>query len=380
MDQEIWRKLVSGQGKGFADAFLLVFLRACSKLYGCVINVRNVLYTTGLFRVHRVKSTVISIGNITTGGTGKTPMVIWLYNYLMEKHASSESDYPIVILTRGYKAVDSKDSRDGKCLDEPAALGQLCPNAKVIINADRVAGAKQAVEEFNTKIIITDDCFQHRRLARDVDIVMIDVTQPFGILRSSLSRLGALEKGRLLPAGFLREPLEGLKRADAVILTRSDQVGSLELKQIKGNLIAENPTMVIANSVHAPVSAKMLDGKEVSLEELSNKKIFGFCGIGNPHAFFDTIKKVGAKVVGSRIFDDHYHYSEADIKLIFKEARERNAEMVLTTHKDWTKTAFLKTHENDISFGYLQVEIKIISNEDEITELIDKAIEGKIAD
>ena len=374
MEQEIWRKLISGRAEGFAETLLLRFLRAVSKIYALIIKVRNLLYTTGLLRVHRVKPLVISIGNITTGGTGKTPMTVWLYNYLAQKHP----DCPIAVLTRGYKAGRTTNSTGKNYSDEPAVLQLLCPKGRVIVNPDRVSGAKEAIEQFKAKILIADDCFQHRRLARDIDIVMIDATMPFGFAKSPLTRLGAAEQGRLLPAGFLREPLEQLKRAHAVILTRSDQVTSLELKQAKGALIAENPEIIIAESIHAPVTAKALDGLEITLDQLKDKKIFAFCAIGNPHAFFTTIKQLEAKLVGSKIFDDHYHYTEADINAVFDQAYGSGAQMILTTHKDWTRTVSLTARRDGITFAYLQIEIKIISNEEKITQLIDNALRGKI--
>jgi tetraacyldisaccharide 4'-kinase len=210
-----------------------------------------------------------------------------------------------------------------------------------------------------------DDGFQHRRLHRDLDIVTIDATLPFGY-------------GRMLPAGLLREPVTSLKRADAVVITRCDQISQSQLIELEAKLQEINPNMVITRSIHNPVCAKLADGKEIGIEQLKGKKIFAFCGIGNPQAFLGTIKSIGAEVVGSKIYDDHHHYTDDDIFDICEQARGLKAELILTTQKDWTRIPASGPAPKDIPLAYLTVEIKFLAGEDKLINLIEKTLAGKI--
>jgi tetraacyldisaccharide 4'-kinase len=311
-------------------------------------------------KAHHADVPVVSIGNITTGGTGKTPLVIWLCRQIISDSQFQISSSQCAILTRGYKA--NKNYRD-----EPAVLAESCPGIQVVVNPDRVAGAAEAVGRFGAKVIIMDDGFQHRRLGRDVDIVAIDVTEPFGY-------------GKLLPAGLLREPVTALKRADAAVITRCDQVEEAELTQLEDKLKRINPEMVIARSIHAPVCAKTVDDREINLEELKGKRIFAFCGIGNPGAFLSTVKALGAELVGSKVFDDHYHYTDDCLADIYEQARLLDAELILTTQKDWVSISpsAMPNASKDFNIAYLAIELHFISREDKITELIKIALAGRI--
>ena len=191
MDQQKYKKLISGQKKGFEASIVLFFLKILSFIYVIIIVIRTFLYSAGWLKIHRVNVPVISVGNITTGGTGKTPFVIWVYRHIVENSKIKKRNILCGILTRGYKTAD-----------EPKLLEQSCPEAKIIVNPDRIAGAKEAITKYSPNIFILDDGFQHRRIGRDLDIVTIDATCPFGY-------------GRMLPAGLLREPVSSLKRADA---------------------------------------------------------------------------------------------------------------------------------------------------------------------
>lgn len=361
MNQEAYHKLISGQNKSVVASFLRLFLWLAAQGYTVVIALRNFLYSKKWLKTHRANAVVISIGNITAGGTGKTPLVIWLYKLLQQKN------FQCAVLTRGYKATQETRLKTQDQIDEPGILAESCPQAKVIVNPDRIAGAAEAVNKFAAKVLIMDDGFQHRRLARDLDIVTIDATQPFGF-------------GKLLPAGLLREPLRSLKRADAIVLTRCDQSTDSELNQIENKLHLINPDMVVAKSIHAPIYAKSTNNKKISLEELKNKKVFAFCGIGNPDAFLHTVKKLGVILVGSKVYNDHHSYCEEDVREIFELADKSNVDLVLTTHKDWTKIDFLKIlySEDTKPIDYLEIELKFISGEDKITQLIQNALAGKI--
>ncbi|MBA7701644.1 Tetraacyldisaccharide 4'-kinase [subsurface metagenome] len=284
------------------------------------------------------------------------------------------------ILTRGYKATQNSKLKTQNYSDEPAILTESCPEARVIVNPDRVAGAAVAVDEFSAKVLIMDDGFQHRRLGRDLDIVTIDATCPFGY-------------GKIFPAGLLREPIAALKRADAVVITRCGQQGEAELSQLEEKLQQVNPDMIIARSLHAPVCVKSIGNKEISIEELKGKKIFAFCGIGNPNAFLNTIRGLGCRrqrtyvpirhnLVGSKIYNDHYHYTDDCLADIYEQAGRLGADLILTTQKDWTKIIAdcqsSIANCQDILWAYLAIELKFIAGEDKLKQLIESALAGKI--
>ena len=366
MDQNSFRKLISGQSSGVGAAVLRFFLGVAAAGYSIVIRLRNFLYFTGLLKTYRANVPVISVGNITAGGTGKTPLVIQLCNKITENSKFKIINYKCAILTRGYKATKNSKFKIQNYTDEPAILAEKCPQAKVIVNPDRVAAAVEAVDKFGAKVLIMDDGFQHRRLTRDLDIVTIDATCPFGY-------------SKILPAGLLREPLSALARADAIVITRSDQTGETELARLEEKLKQVNPGMIIARSIHKPVCAKSPDGKETGIEDLKDKKIFAFCGIGNPGAFLETIKGLGAELVGSKIYNDHYHYTDNDIADIHKQAKNLEADLILTTQKDWFSTQYaVRNTQYETPFAYLAIELIFTAGEDKIRRLIEKTLAGKI--
>ena len=334
---------------------LRFLLGATSVGYSIAIGLRNFLYSAEWLKTHSADAVVISLGNITTGGTGKTPLVIWLCKKII-------SDYQCAILTRGYKTIAQEPEQ---LTDEPAIFSESCPEVKVIVNPDRVAGAEEAAIKFGTKVLVMDDGFQHRRLARDLDIVAIDATLPFGY-------------GRMLPAGLLREPVLSLKRASAVVITRCDQIAENELSSLEEKLHLINPDMVISRSIHAPAYVKSIDNKEIHFEQLKGKKIFAFCGIGNPGSFLNTIKTTGAELVGSKIFNDHHHYTEACIGDIFEQAELLKADLILTTQKDQNKIPRPASSKTEIPLAYIGIEIKFLSEEEKLWGLIEKTLAGKM--
>jgi tetraacyldisaccharide 4'-kinase len=379
LNQEFYRKLISGQSRGLSAIFLRFCLGFAAAGYSLIVRLRNFLYSKSWLKIHHVNAVVFSVGNITTGGTGKTPLVIWLCNYLTQNLNLKTKNYGCAILTRGYKTRcassvmrRAKNARNTQYairntdIDEPAIIAESCPQAKVIINPDRIAGAVEAIDKSGAKILIMDDGFQHRRLARDLDIVTVDATLPFGY-------------GRLLPAGMLREPLSALKRANAVVITRGDQVTEAKLAELEQKLQHINPKMIIARSIHAPVCAKSAEDKEIDVEKLKNKRIFAFCGIGNPDAFFETIKGLGCELIGLKTYNDHYYYKEGDIADIHRQAERLEADLVLTTQKDWSSTQYaIHDTQYEISFAYLKIELKFLTGVDKLKALIEKTLSGKI--
>ncbi len=365
MNQEGYHRLISGQSSGLFAALLRFLLGVAARGYEIVIRLRNFSYSKGWLKIHRANAPVISIGNITTGGTGKTPLVIWLCKKLTQNLKLKTKNYKCAILTRGYKVTQNLKLKTQNYTDEPAILIESCPEAKVIVNPDRVAGAAEAVNKFGAKTLVMDDGFQHRRLGRDLDIVTIDATRPFGY-------------GRMLPAGLLREPLIALKRANAVVITRCDQTTEAKLTQIEEKLQQVNPNMIIARSIHAAVCVKSTNDKEISLEELKDKKIFAFCGIGNPEAFLNTIKALGPELVGSKVYNDHHHYTDDCLADICRQAAHLKADLILTTQKDWTKITRLPPAKKDIPLAYLAIEIKFLAGQDKLRDLIEDALASRI--
>jgi len=353
LEQADFRKIISGQKNGIAAELLRQLLRLLSVPYIAAIRLRNLLYDRQIFKSYRADITVISIGNITTGGTGKTPVVAWLTNKICEK-------YKCAILTRGYKSTI-------KGSDEANILARTCPNIPIIINPDRVKGANEAVKIHDAEVLIMDDGFQHRRLTRDIDIVTIDATCPFGY-------------GRILPAGLLREPVNSVKRADAVIITRTDQTDSDLLERIEKKLLSANRSLVIAHSVHKPRCIITAAGNELQPEQLRGKQVFAFCAVGNPESFFNTIRSGGAEIIETGIYNDHYSYSKDDIDVLESRALAANTSLILGTEKDFSKIEPEWLKGSKVDFAYLTVGIEIIKGAEKITELIEKALAVKITD
>ncbi|MHC4324980.1 MAG: tetraacyldisaccharide 4'-kinase [Planctomycetota bacterium] len=365
--EQSYRRLISGQSSGFVASILRFLLAIAAIGYSLVVRLRNSLYSKGLLRIHHVDVAVICVGNITVGGTGKTPLVIWLCNLITQNSKLKTQNCKCAILTRGYKA---RAEENAGLKDEIAILAESCPEAEVIVNPDRVAGAAEAIDKYAAKVLVMDDGFQHRRLARDLDITAIDATQPF-------------DHAKLLPAGLLREPVSSLKRAGAVVITRCDQVTETQLSELERKLRAINSGIIIGRSIHAPDYVKSMDNKAISIEQLKGKKVFAFCGIGNPDAFLNTIKDLGAELAGSTIYDDHYHYTESCLAGISERAGELGADLILTTQKDWTKVISnsrfqISDSQSTPPFAYLAIEMKFIAGEDKLTALIKETLASKI--
>ena len=317
-------------------------------MYKSVIAVRNFCYDKGLLKSYRAGVPVISVGNITTGGTGKTPLVIRLCSLLAEKSLKC------VILTRGYRAGQEK------LTDEPAILIKCCPTAKVVVNPDRVAAAK-ALTDSDADVVILDDGFQHRRLRRDIDIITIDATCPFGY-------------GQMLPAGLLRETPQAIKRADAVVITRCERLSDEGQKLLEERIRKIAPHIVVAKTIHKNSDPRTIKDRIVNIDEMEGKNAFAFCGIGNPDAFLANIGEIGVELVGWRIFNDHHSYSEQDIKDVYGQAGDLKTDIILTTRKDWVKIALLTEKYSDIIWAYLPLKLEFLEGYDRIVVLIEKTI------
>jgi tetraacyldisaccharide 4'-kinase len=254
---------------------------------------------------------VVSVGNLTLGGTGKTPCVEYVAGFYRDLGHS------VAILSRGYGAEAGRN-------DEAMILEENLPDVPHLQGVDRVGLARTAIEELDRDTLVLDDGFQHRQLARDLDIVTVDATRP-------------LQQEYLFPRGLLREPLSGLSRAGIAVLTRTDQARPESLEAQRRWLQERFPTLPVAMSEHAPVA--LIGNDECrELSELLGKPVAAFCGIGNPEAFRNTLTNFGANLISFRVFPDHHRFTRADVDDLRTWAASMPADAVVaTTQKDLVK-------------------------------------------
>ncbi|MHC4404870.1 MAG: tetraacyldisaccharide 4'-kinase, partial [Planctomycetota bacterium] len=261
-----FRDLVSGRRRGLRASLLRLGLRAAEVPYRLAVAWRNRRYDTGAAATHRVSVPVVSVGNLTVGGTGKTPMVQWIARWL-RRH-----DVRVTVISRGYGA------EAGAANDEALELEQSLPDVLHLENADRVKAARLAIEEFDCQLILLDDAFQHRRIHRDLDVVMLDAAEPFGF-------------DHVFPRGTLREPPHGLRRAHVAVLSRADMIGPEERAAIRQRVLRYAPQIGWAEVAHAPRVLRSAAGREEPVDALRGRPVAAFCGIGNPAGFRHTLER-----------------------------------------------------------------------------------------
>ncbi|MGB5012540.1 MAG: tetraacyldisaccharide 4'-kinase [Pyrinomonadaceae bacterium] len=319
-------------------------------IFGKVAELRNSLYDKGVLDVFDLRARVISVGNLTAGGTGKTPLVAYISNIL---HSRGET---VCILTRGYGRKDPKERvvvTDGKRIltdaehagDEPFELAKkLLGKVIIIADADRVSAGEWARRKFGVTTFILDDGFQHRKVKRDLDIVCIDSTDPFG-------------GGKMLPAGRLREQKVGLDRADVVIVTRANLgSGIAVLRSSIADLNPETQIFTSETAISGVVDLKDIQSKRRPTQrEIKEHKVFAFCGIGNPEIFFKQLWQDGFDAAGTKAFRDHFVYSQKDVAEIERLARDSSADLLLTTAKD-----AVKLQELEFTLPSYVVEIEMV--------------------
>jgi len=309
MDEQTLREIMSGRRRGPSASALRATTRALAAAYGPLVRLRRGLYRAGVLRARAAPCPVISVGNLTAGGTGKTPMVAWVVDRLGELGRRP------AILTRGYKGAEGGS-------DEAELLWRRT-GAPVVVDPDRVAAAAAAAEA-GADVLVLDDGFQHLRLRRDLDIVLIDATCPFGF-------------GHVLPRGLLREPPSALRDADAVVLTRCDLVGSEALAALRDRVAALAPRAGLHEAGHVPVAVVVRAGRHLPPAALAGKKAVAFCGIGNPEAFFASLTAMGAVLLDRVAFNDHARYDAGALDRVARAAEAAGAEVLLTTAKDRVK-------------------------------------------
>lgn len=297
-------------------------------LYGAAVRARAALYRRGLLKSERAPAPVVSVGNITTGGTGKTPLVEWV------ARAVAREGLRACVLTRGYGRRDEServvvsdgarllaDAREGG--DEPRLLAEaLLGAASVVSDADRASAARWAAEHLGAQAFVLDDGFQHLRLARDLDLVTLDASAPWG-------------GGHLLPRGRLREPRRALRRANCVVITRADLAEDLGALRAEVSRLCPN---VVESRVRT-TRVRGLTGEEVSD---TGAPAAAFCATGNPRAFFAHLRRDGHVPAFERAFADHHVYTQADLDALSREAERAGARALLTTAKDAVKLTHLR--------------------------------------
>jgi tetraacyldisaccharide 4'-kinase len=318
-----YHTLIGGVARGFWPSLERGGLWTLSVPYGWATGVRNWLFDRSWKRSFRAAVPVVSVGNLTLGGTGKTPCVEAV------AHWFRQHDRRVALLSRGY------GSRAGRN-DEALVLAENLPEVPHLQGADRVALAQTAVEELDSEVLVLDDGFQHRRLARDLDLVLVDATAPWG-------------HGYLFPRGLLRESARSLRRAGLVILTRCDQVTPAEVARLREQVARLAPGVPIAETTHRPTVLVNADRVEQGLDEVRRRPVAAFCGLGNPEAFRRTLTGMGASIAAFRTYPDHHVYSRTDIEELRGWARQQAPEaIIVTTQKDLVKVRQSRLGERDL--------------------------------
>jgi tetraacyldisaccharide 4'-kinase len=340
---------------------LRIFFYLLSLPYGGAVRARNRLFDLGVLRQEKVGCPVVSVGNLTVGGTGKTPMVILLAGMLRDRGMRP------AVLSRGYGGKSASDVlvvSDGRQIlagpedagDEPVLIARSLKGIPVLAGAKRALTGRYARENFGVDVIVLDDGFQHRWIHRDLDIVLLDSRHPLG-------------NGLLLPRGPLREPLAALERAGVVVFTRSqDGAGPLMDKEISG-MLSGRP--VLRTRIR-PTKLVGADDMELPLSFLAGKRVFAFAGIARPDSFRQTVEGLGGVMAGFRDFRDHHRYTVEDWGRIEHDAGLARADIVLATEKDLVKFQGIAQALSRIHG--LAIETEILEGRDRLEEALRNAV------
>ncbi len=339
-------------------------------LYGAIARARRTLYEKGILKTEDLGILTVSIGNLTVGGTGKTPLVAFVAALLAEKGEK------VCVLSRGYRRIDENRRvvvSDGEKIlasvaqsgDEPFELAhKLLGAAAVVADADRTAAGKWARQNLNTTAFVLDDAFGHLKVKRDLDIVCIDATNAFG-------------NGKLLPAGILREPPESLKRADAIVITRANLVDEGKIADLKSEIlrfnqkakifVSKNKTsnLVNLNNFHANPPDAPVTTKKLITHHSPVTTYMAFCALGNPESFFEQLRRESFNIRSDQTFPDHHFYTPQDVEKLEKTAAADGAQILLTTAKDAVKLRELK-----FTMPCLVVESELIFDDENFRDLI----------
>ncbi len=345
-----FRELVSGQQRGLIATGLRGLLWLAEGPYALAVTLRNRGYDRRPGLIHRVDVPVVSVGNLTLGGTGKSPLVQYLARHFRNNGVR------VSVVSRGY------GSEEGSSVnDEALQLERHLPDVPHVENPDRVAAAKLALEELATQLILLDDGFQHRRLHRDLDIVLLDATEPWG-------------HDHVFPRGTLREPVAGLRRADVVALSRADLLSLQQREQLRQQVAKLAPRALWCELEHQPRKLVNQSCDQQPVETFQGQAVSAFCGIGNPTAFRHTLQQtLSYQLRQFREFADHHRYTREDVHWL-RQWAEKTGDPVLCTEKDLVK---LQTDSlGTIPLWAVAIETKVTSGQDELADLL-KPLEAR---
>ncbi len=364
-------KIMTGERERQFSSFksLLYFI---SIIYHCLAKYRAALYEKNIIKSKRLPTAVISIGNITVGGTGKTPMTLYMAELV------KNLGYEVVVISRGYKGELEKTGgivSNGKTVlmgpekagDEPFMLACRLKNIPVVVGKNRFQAGMQAVNNFKPDVIVLDDAFQHLKIKRDIDLVLLDSDNPFGNLH-------------LLPRGVLREPLSALQRADAFIMTRTGRASETEMEKPLAGLKEFIQSKPVFKTSHIPYAYIVKKEKYVSFESIStssflhdfnflkDRRVLAFAGIARNDDFLHTIESFKCDITDFIGFEDHHRYSDSDLNRIFRLAEKANVGFLITTEKDYAKLANKTTWPNDLIV--IGIEISFMNDSKAFADII----------
>jgi len=342
MNGHVFRELVSGTRNDWSSSVARPLLQGIAFPYGCVVTARNFAYRHGWLPQYRTNVPVVSVGNVTLGGTGKTPFVGWIAEWYREQGKRA------VLISRGY------GGEHGKANDEARELALQLPDVPHLQGKNRVRSANRAKDEHRADVIVLDDGFQHRRLQRDLDVVLIDALCPWGY-------------ERLFPRGMLREPLHALQRADILCLSRADAIDEKDRARIRQRALhyaGEKPWIELA---HRPSWLTDSLGQSSPLKSLQGQDVAAFCGIGNPAGFRHTLQSLGCEIVAWREFPDHHPYDAATVQELQRWlTRIPSASRIICTSKDLVK--FKHTRLADRPLQALVIRCEFLQGENLLTD------------
>lgn len=351
--------------EGPGNIVMETFMYKLSLLYGTILKFRNFLYDHNIKKSQSLPCAVISVGNITVGGTGKTPMTIYLAKQLKKRGLR------VAVISRGYGGKAEKAgglvSDDKNILmdsetagDEPYMMAMSLPGVPVLVGQDRIKSGLTAVDKFKSEVILLDDGFQHRKLKRNIDLVLLDCLSPLG-------------NRHIIPRGILREPAKGIERGGAFVLTRSDSVDTKRKNKSLTDIssLAHGKPVYLAGYkpyIFGIVKGRVLSEPAFGSDFLAGKNVSAFSGIAKNNEFRKTVDSFGTEILSFDSYPDHYQYSGDDIGNIKRRANEKGAEYVLTTEKDYVRIA--QKSEWDIPLIVIGVTMFFESGEDKFISSI----------
>lgn len=363
---------------GLFPHLIMGILYIFSLIYGLLVNIKLAGYKYGIFQKQKLDCFVISLGNVTVGGTGKTPTAQRLARDIRDM------GYRVVILNRGYRAKWHGEVgivSDGKRLhmdaaeagDEAYMLAKHLPEVPVLIGAERAKTGRYAMEHFGAEVAILDDGYQHWQLERDLDILLVDAVNVFG-------------NGYILPRGTLREPISHISRADICLMTKVDQAAAGSCDYIRETVHRYNPEARIVESIHQPRCFIPLTewyvniaSQGIDIAQMRGKRIMAVSAIGNPASFEQTLSDLGAVIIESLRYPDHHDYAMSEMTDIFQQAENAGAEAIVITEKDAVKIpADVAREKWSIPIYVICVEVNFQKGSEGLADLLKKRLAERL--